>query len=107
MVDTPVAAMMAGVVIFAGEDTSGPKCDDDRGYGLAVVVDSGSGWRALYAHLAKINVTAGQVISPETIIGAVGASGCVTGPHLHFGLRHNEGLVDPSTVIAGERGLMN
>lgn len=105
VVDTPVAAMMAGVVIFAGEDTSGPKCDDDRGYGLAVVVDSGSGWRTLYAHLAKTNVTAGQVISPETIIGAVGTSGCVTGPHLHFGLRHNDGLVDPRVVIVGENGL--
>lgn len=106
VVDTPVAAMMAGVVIFAGEDTSGPKCDDDRGYGLAVVVDSGSTWRTLYAHLAKINVTTGEAVSPETILGAVGTSGCVTGPHLHFGLRHNDGLVDPSTVIAGERGLI-
>jgi murein DD-endopeptidase MepM/ murein hydrolase activator NlpD len=103
VVDTPVAAMMAGVVIFAGEDTTGPKCDDDRGYGLAVVVDSGSGWRTLYAHLAKTNVTAGQVVSPETIIGAVGTSGCVTGPHLHFGLRHNDILVDPRVVITLER----
>lgn len=103
VVDTPVAAMMAGVVIFAGEDTTGPKCDDDRGYGLAVVVDSGSGWRTLYAHLAKTNVTAGQVVSPETIIGAVGTSGCATGPHLHFGLRHNDILVDPRVVITLER----
>jgi murein DD-endopeptidase MepM/ murein hydrolase activator NlpD len=105
LVDTPVPAMMAGGVIFAGEDTTGPKCDDDRGYGLAVVVDSGSGWRTLYAHLAKISVTTGQAVSPETTIGTVGTSGCVTGPHLHFGLRHNDGLVDPRTVITGENGL--
>lgn len=105
VIDTPVPAMMPGVVIFAGEDTTGPKCDDDRGYGLAVVVDSGSGWRTLYAHLSKINVTAGQAVNPETIVGAVGASGCATGPHLHFGLRHNDGLVDPRSAISGEIGL--
>jgi murein DD-endopeptidase MepM/ murein hydrolase activator NlpD len=78
---------------------------DDRSYGLAAVVDSGSGWQTLYAHLAKTIVTSGQVVSPETIIGAVGTSGCVTGPHLHFGLHHNDGLVAPRTVIVGENGL--
>lgn len=105
VVDTPVAAMMVGTVIFAGEDTTGPKCDDDRGYGLAVVVDSGGGWRTLYAHLAQINVIAGQTVNSETIIGTVGTSGCTTGPHLHFGLRHNDVLVDPRAMIGGERAM--
>lgn len=89
----------------AGEDTSGPKRDDDRSYGLAVVLNSGSGWQMIYAHLEKISVTIGQVISPETIIGAVGTSGSVTEPHLHFDLRHNDGSVDPRTVIIGENRL--
>jgi murein DD-endopeptidase MepM/ murein hydrolase activator NlpD len=102
--DTPVAAMMTGRVIFAGEDTTGPKCQDnegkeERGYGLAVVVDNGAGWRALYAHLSKVDVKPGQSVTPETVLGAVGASGCVTGPHLHFGLQYNGTLVDPRLMI--------
>jgi murein DD-endopeptidase MepM/ murein hydrolase activator NlpD len=102
--DTPVVAMMTGTVIFAGEDTDGPKCKDnggkeERGYGLAVVVDNGAGWRALYAHLSKVEVSPSQTVTPETLIGTVGASGCTTGPHLHFGLQYEGILVDPLLVM--------
>lgn len=91
----PVRAALAGTVLFAGPDGSGPRCGDDYGYGLGVVVDAGTGWQALYAHLSRIEVSAGQVITPDTLIGAVGETGCVSGPHLHFGLRYGPDLVDP------------
>lgn len=98
-VGSPVKAGISGSVIFAGPAGSGPECGDYRGYGLAVVVDSGDGWQALYAHLAKISVTPGQWAGPDTVIGYVGNTGCVTGAHLHFGLRHNGDLVDPQDFV--------
>jgi murein DD-endopeptidase MepM/ murein hydrolase activator NlpD len=64
-----------------------------------MVIDGGAGWQALYAHLARVDVAVGQGVTPETIIGATGETGCVSGVHLHFGLRHNGGLVDPEVVI--------
>ena len=99
---TPVRAALAGVVIFAGADETGPLCGEQRGYGLSVVVDNGGGWQALYAHLSQIFVSAGQVITPDTVLGLSGDSGCTTGPHLHFGLRRDGELVDPKLIVNGE-----
>jgi murein DD-endopeptidase MepM/ murein hydrolase activator NlpD len=96
----PVRAALTGTVIFAGPDGDGPLCGSYRGYGLGVVVDNGAGWQALYAHLSQIKVTVGQTVVPETIIGLAGDTGCVTGPHLHFGLRHSGKLVDPELMLA-------
>jgi murein DD-endopeptidase MepM/ murein hydrolase activator NlpD len=94
----PVRAALSGTVIFAGADGAGPGCGDYRGYGLGVVVDTGAGWQALYAHLARLDVVAGQTVTSDTLIGAVGETGCVSGPHLHFGLRYGADLVDPQSV---------
>lgn len=99
---TWVRAAITGTVIFAGSDNSGPECGDYRGYGLAVVVDNGTGWQTLYAHLSQVQVLAGQTVTPETLIGQVGATGCVSGTHLHFGLRHKGELVDPAEVRSRE-----
>jgi murein DD-endopeptidase MepM/ murein hydrolase activator NlpD len=99
-VGRPVRAAMAGTVIFAGPDGHGPVCNGGyRGYGLGVVIDNGQGWQTLYAHLSRLEVVAGQAVTPQTIIGAVGETGCVTGPHLHFGLKHRGVLVDPVEYI--------
>jgi murein DD-endopeptidase MepM/ murein hydrolase activator NlpD len=91
----PVRAALSGTVIFAGPDGVGPSCGGYRGYGLGVVVDTGAGWQALYAHLSEIKVAVGQAVTAETVIGSVGETGCGTGPHLHFGLRRAGTLVDP------------
>jgi len=96
---TPVRAAMAGTVIFAGPDGDGPPCGAYRGYGLGVVVDNGTGWQILYAHLAEINVAVGQTVVPDMVVGTVGQTGCVTGPHLHFGMRHGGQLVDPAQYL--------
>ena len=52
-----------------------------------------------FAHLASIHVVVGQLVNPETVIGTVGDTGCATGPHLHFGLRHDGMLVDPVKAV--------
>jgi murein DD-endopeptidase MepM/ murein hydrolase activator NlpD len=98
-VGRPVQAAMAGTVIFAGPDGDGPACGAYQGYGLAVVVDNGQGYQTLYAHLSRLEVVVGQVVTPETIIGTVGETGCTSGPHLHFGLRYQDQLVDPAGYI--------
>jgi murein DD-endopeptidase MepM/ murein hydrolase activator NlpD len=99
-VGTPVQAGMAGRVTFAAADGDGPLCNQGyRGYGLAVMVDNGEGWQALYAHLSGIDVQEGQAVEPETVIGLSGDTGCVSGAHLHFGLRHDGELVDPLEVM--------
>lgn len=91
----PVRAAVSGTVIFAGVDGDGPACGGYRGYGLGVVIDNSEGWQTLYAHLSIIFVSKGQVVTPDTVIGLSGATGCVSGPHLHFGLRYRGQLVDP------------
>jgi murein DD-endopeptidase MepM/ murein hydrolase activator NlpD len=101
-VGTSVRAGLSGTVIFAGPDGSGPTCGDDRGYGLGVVIDDGDDRQALYAHLSRIDIVAGQLVTPATVIGASGATGCVSGPHLHFGLRLADRLVDPLAYLPPE-----
>lgn len=95
----PIKAGLAGTVIFAGPDDDGPLCGAYRGYGLGVIIDTGDGWQSLYAHLSEIKVVAGQQVTPDTVIGLAGDTGCVTGPHLHFGLRHHGELVDPRLYL--------
>jgi hypothetical protein len=60
-----------------------------RSYGRYVVVDHGSGWTTLYAHLLSQWVTQGQSVDQGQIIGQVGSTGGSTGPHLHFEERMN------------------
>ena len=96
---TPVRAGLTGTVVFAGPDSSGPNCGQYRGYGLSVVIANQTGWQTLYAHLGEVKAKVGQQVRSETIIGGSGATGCVSGPHLHFGLRHQGGMVDPQDYL--------
>jgi murein DD-endopeptidase MepM/ murein hydrolase activator NlpD len=101
----PVRAALTGTVIFAAPDGSGPVCQDGyQGYGLAVVIDNGTGWQALYAHLGRVDVQVGQKTRPETVIGLAGDTGCTNGAHLHFGLRHNGILLDPLAAASLKTG---
>jgi murein DD-endopeptidase MepM/ murein hydrolase activator NlpD len=70
------------------------------GYGLVVIIDHGSGMQTRYAHLRKANVRRGDVVDPDTLIGAVGTTGRSTGPHLHFELWRNGRAVDPLAWLA-------
>lgn len=83
---TPIAATNAGTVVLARASFYP---------GQTVHIDHGAGVFSSYSHLSVMKVTAGQKIARGAILGLAGATGRVTGPHLHWGMRVNGVSVDP------------
>ena len=83
---TPVLSVGDGVVEMAGRQS---------GYGNLVQLLHGNGKSTVYAHLSRIDVRAGQRVEQGQRIGAVGATGWATGPHLHFEFRIHGQFQDP------------
>lgn len=88
----PVFAVDAGVVVYAGWS--------NYGYGSLIVLDHGTGWQSLYAHLSGIYVSCGQSVFQGTSIGAVGNTGNSSGSHLHFELIYSGAKVNPWDFIS-------
>jgi peptidoglycan hydrolase-like protein with peptidoglycan-binding domain len=88
---TPVYAAGAGRVVYANWA--------DGGYGFLVVVAHARGERTWYAHLSRIDVRVGVWIGKGVRVGAVGATGDATGPHLHFEVRVRGAAVDPLRAL--------
>jgi len=86
----PVGASGDGEVIFAGPDS---------GYGGLVIVVHPGDIRTLYAHLSAMYVREGQKVRRGQAVGAVGASGRATGPHLHYEVRVAGVPVDPGRYL--------
>jgi len=86
---TPVVSVANGVVVESG--FSG-------GFGNMVVVQHNARQSTVYAHLSKIGVRKGQAVKQGDNLGAVGATGWATGPHLHFEFRINGRHVDHLTL---------
>ena len=63
--------------------------------GGTVILDHGAQLFTMYFHLSRIDVKPGDLVEPGETLGAVGASGRVTGPHLHFGAKLRGTYVDP------------
>jgi murein DD-endopeptidase MepM/ murein hydrolase activator NlpD len=87
---TPVRAPNAGRVVAAR---------DLYFTGNTVILDHGLGVLSLLAHLSRIDVTEGETVSAGQIVGLVGATGRVTGPHLHWGLTVSGARVDPLSAL--------
>lgn len=69
--------------------------------GNVIFIDHGHGLITMYCHLQKIEVPAGQTVNTGDVIGRVGMTGRVTGPHLHWGVSLNGTMVDPELFVTG------
>jgi hypothetical protein len=87
---TPVFAAQSGKVVLAEELYYS---------GNTVVIDHGYGIYTLYAHLSEIGVKPGQDVAVSSEIGRVGATGRVTGPHLHWGLTIEHARVNGMNIV--------
>ena len=67
--------------------------------GNTVVMDHGLGIYTLYAHLSEVDVKAGDTLETGAVLGKVGATGRVTGPHLHWGLTVERARVNPLLLV--------
>lgn len=89
---TPIKSAMSGTVLYARYSTT-------SSYGYHLAIDHGNGLVTLYAHCSELLVTEGQKINQGDVIAKVGATGRVTGNHLHFEVRMNGERQNPRNYL--------
>lgn len=89
-VGTPISATLAGRVTLSAEFFF---------FGELIVVDHGHGVNTLYAHLSRRMVSEGETVARGQEVGLSGATGRVTGPHLHFSLSWYQTWLDPQPLL--------
>ena len=87
VLDNPVYAVDAGVIVYAGWN--------NNGYGNLIIVDHGNDWQSVYGHLDRILVSCAQSVAQGEEIALLGTTGNSSGPHLHFELRKGGATVNP------------
>ncbi len=87
---SPVVAPAAGYIRLVGNVSQGFLL-----HGNTIGLDHGQGVASIFLHLSKIYIKEGDFVKAGQVIGAVGATGAVTGPHLHWGLYVNGEAIDP------------
>ena len=87
---TPIRAPNGGRVVLTGNQYFS---------GNVVILDHGWGLYSYFAHLSTIDVAEGDLVARGEVVGAVGATGRVTGAHLHWTVRLNEARVDPLALM--------
>lgn len=87
---TPVRAPNAGQIVLA---------EDLYFSGNTVIVDHGAGLFSLFAHFSKMHVAVGDTVARGDVLGEAGATGRVTGPHVHWAVRLESLAVDPLSLV--------
>lgn len=85
----------AGTPVYAVNDGTVIKIKDYLEYGSTIIVDHGAGIYSVYLHLSRVDAKEGDRVSRDQRIGLTGATGYVSGPHLHLSLRIGDTSVDP------------
>jgi murein DD-endopeptidase MepM/ murein hydrolase activator NlpD len=88
---TPVKADAAGTVTLAEPELYFT--------GGTLIIDHGYGLSSIYQHMSRLDAAVGQHLEQGEIVGAVGATGRVTGAHLHWGMNWYEVAIDPQLVV--------
>ena len=95
---TPVTSQWNGTVAYTGNNKS---------YGKHIVISHGNGLETRYAHLSKVQVTAGQKVRQWQRIGEVGSTGESTGSHLHFEVILDNVLINPVLIHKNGYSILN
>lgn len=96
---TPVASPADGVVVLAAD---APFTIE----GNLLIIDHGMGLNSAFLHLSRIDVREGDIVRQGQVVGAIGATGRATGPHLHWSLKWRGARVDPEVVAGVMTGVM-